>query len=62
SESQVTALVSALFLTNRGYTEISQEPGRNGKVSLVPLWDGDESFSELTARLHPDEVGVIADE
>ena len=56
AEAQVTALVSALFLTNRGYTELSQEPGRNGKVNLVPLWGGDESFSELTAKLHPEEV------
>ena len=55
AEAQVTALVSALFLTNRGYTELSQEPGRNGKVTLVPLWDGEESFSELTAKLHPGE-------
>ncbi len=56
AEAQVTALVSALFLTNRGYTELSQEPGRNGKVNLVPLWGDDESFSELTAKLHPGEV------
>ena len=63
AEAQVTALVSALFLTNRGYTELSQEPGRNGKVTLVPLWDGDESFSELTAKLHPGEVtGVRTNE
>lgn len=63
AEAQVTALVSALFLTNRGYTELSQEPGRNGKVTLVPLWDGEESFSELTAKLHPGEVkGVISNE
>ncbi|MCH1592042.1 MAG: hypothetical protein L7R66_03510 [Candidatus Thalassarchaeaceae archaeon] len=56
AEAQVTALVSALFLTNRGYTELSQESGRNGKVSLVPLWDGNESFAELTSKLHPDEI------
>ena len=56
AEAQVTALVSALFLTNRGYTELYQEPGRNGKVTLVPLWNGEESFSELTAKLHPGEV------
>ena len=63
AEAQVTALVSALFLTNRGYTELSQEPGRNGKVTLVPLWDGEESFSELTAKLHPGEVkGVRTNE
>ena len=57
SEAQVTALVSALFLTNRGYTEISQEPGRNGKVSIAPLWEGEDSFAELTAKLHPGEEG-----
>ena len=62
SEAQVTALVSALFLTNRGYTEISQEPGRNGKVSIAPLWEGEDSFVELTAKLHPGEVGVITNE
>ena len=63
AEAQVTALVAALFLTNRGYTELSQEPGRNGKVTLVPLWDGEESFSELTAKLHPGEVkGVSSNE
>ena len=63
AEAQVTALVSALFLANRGYTELSQEPGRNGKVTLVPLWDGEESFSELTAKLHPGEVkGVRSNE
>ena len=62
SEAQVTALVSALFLTNRGYTEISQEPGRNGKVSIASLWEGEDSFAELTAKLHPGEVGVITNE
>jgi chromatin segregation and condensation protein Rec8/ScpA/Scc1 (kleisin family) len=62
SEAQVTALVSALFLTNRGYTEISQEPGRNGKVNIAPLWEGEDSFAELTAKLHPGEVGVITNE
>jgi len=55
AEAQVTALVSALFLTNRGYTELSQEPGKDGKISLKPLWDGEESFSDLTNRLHPED-------
>jgi len=55
AEAQVTALVSALFLTNRGYTELSQEPGKDGLITLKPLWKGDESFSELTNRLHPND-------
>ena len=34
AEAQVTALVSALFLTNRGYVDLNQENGRNGKITL----------------------------
>ncbi|HJM23466.1 MAG TPA: hypothetical protein QF461_03155, partial [Candidatus Thalassarchaeum sp.] len=38
AEAQVTALVSALFLTNRGYVDLNQENGRNGKITLKDLW------------------------
>ena len=38
AEAQVTALVSALFLTNRGYVDLKQEKGRNGKITLKDLW------------------------
>jgi hypothetical protein len=34
AEAQVTALVSALFLTNRGYIDLTQERGSNGKIVL----------------------------
>jgi len=53
AEAQVTALVSALFLTNRGYVDLNQEKGRNGKITLKDLWTGDEDFSTLSQKLHP---------
>ena len=53
AEAQVTALVSALFLTNRGYVDLKQEKGRNGKITLKDLWTGDEDFPTLSQKLHP---------
>jgi predicted nucleic acid-binding protein len=53
AEAQVTALISALFLTNRGYVDLKQEKGRNGKITLKDLWTGDEDFSTLSQKLHP---------
>ncbi len=53
AEAQVTALVSALFLTNRGYVDLKQENGRNGKITLKDLWTEDEDFSTLSQKLHP---------
>jgi predicted nucleic acid-binding protein len=53
AEAQVTALVSALFLTNRGYVDLKQEKGRNGKITLEDLWTGDEDFTTLSQKLHP---------
>ncbi len=63
AEAQVTALVSALFLTNRGYVDLKQEKGRNGKITLKDLWTGDEDFSTLSQKLHPKPMiaEVIAD-
>ena len=62
-EAQVTALVSALFLTNRGYVDLKQENGRNGKITLKDLWTEDEDFSTLSHKLHPKPMiaEVIAD-
>ena len=51
SEAQVTALVSSLFLTHRGYAEVSQDS--NGKISLKNLHLKDDDFSELSHRLNP---------
>lgn len=56
AEAQVTALVSALFLTNRGYVDISQEEGRDGKIILRNLWENAEDFSSLTNQLHPKSI------
>ena len=56
AEAQVTALVSALFLTNRGYVDLSQEEGSNGKIVLENLWKNAQDFSTLTKQLHPESI------
>ncbi|RZD50622.1 MAG: hypothetical protein CXT65_01585 [Methanobacteriota archaeon] len=60
AEAQVTALVSALFLTNRGYVDLKQENGRNGKITLKDLWTEDEDFSTLSQKLHPKSMTAEA--
>ena len=56
AEAQVTALVSALFLTNRGYVDIYQEEGSDGKIVLENLWKDAQDFSTLTKKLHPESI------
>ncbi len=51
SEAQVTALISSLFLTHRGYAEVSQD--LDGNISLKNLHLRDDDFSVLTDRLNP---------
>ena len=51
SEAQVTALVSSLFLTHRGYAEVSQDD--EGNISLKNLHLDDDDFSILTNRINP---------
>ena len=58
AEAQVTALVSALFLTHRGYANLTQEKGRNGKILLKDLWKNDDDFTALTERLNPKTLNM----
>ena len=51
SEAQVTALVSSLFLTHRGYAEVSQD--NDGNISLKNLHLDDDNFATLTDRINP---------
>ncbi len=60
AEAQVTALVSALFLTNRGYVDLKQEKGRNGKITLKDLWTKEDDFSLLSEKLHPKAMTMEA--
>ena len=53
TESQVTAFVSTLFLTNRGYISLDQQEGYNGRIVLGDLWGESGDYEELTDRLHP---------
>ena len=60
TEAQVTAFVSTLFLTNRGYISLDQEGGYNGRIVLGDLWGDSSDYDELTERLHPkpDSMGA----
>ena len=63
SEAQVTALVSSLFLTHRGYAEVSQD--LDGQIKLKNLHFEDDDFSTLTNRINPKasiHEGVIMNE
>ena len=60
AEAQVTAWVSALFLTNRGYVDLKQEKGRNGKITLKDLWTKEDDFSLLSEKLHPKTMTMEA--
>ena len=63
SEAQVTALISSLFLTHRGYAEVSQD--LDGNISLKNLHLRDDDFSALANRLNPKvriTEGVISNE
>ncbi len=51
AEAQVTALVSSLFLTHRGYAEVFQDS--SGQISLKNLHLEDDDFSTLTHRINP---------
>ena len=53
TESQVTAFVSTLFLTNRGYISLNQEEGYNGRIVLEDLWRQSMNYDQLTQKLHP---------
>ena len=60
AEAQVSALVSSLFLTNRGYIRLKQEGGRNGRIVLKDLWGDSRDYDTLTEQLHPkSEIGGI---
>lgn len=60
AEAQVTAFVSTLFLTNRGYVDLSQEGGEKGDIVLRDLWVDSPDYDELTEKLHPkSEIGRV---
>jgi chromatin segregation and condensation protein Rec8/ScpA/Scc1 (kleisin family) len=60
AEAQVTALVSSLFLTNRGYIGLKQEKGKNGRIVINDLWGDSGDYDALTEQLHPKtDIGGI---
>jgi len=63
AEAQVTALVSSLFLTNRGYISLQQDDEIGGKITVKDLWSNTDDFEKLTDKLHPKEKlgGLISE-
>ena len=53
AEAQVTALVAALFLTNRGYADLTQAEGRKGLITLRNLHPERADYEQLTLELNP---------
>jgi len=53
AEAQVTALVSALFLTHRGYADLTQKSGRDGLISIKDLHPDYNDFYVLTEKINP---------
>jgi hypothetical protein len=47
-----------LFLTHRGYANLTQEKGRNGRILLKDLWKDDDDFTALTERLNPEMLNM----
>ena len=53
SDAQVTALVSSLFLTHRGYADLTQDGGPDAAIKLANLHPEDSDFDTLTERINP---------
>jgi chromatin segregation and condensation protein Rec8/ScpA/Scc1 (kleisin family) len=60
SDAQVTALVSSLFLTHRGYADLTQDGGPDAAIKLANLHPEDLDFDALTERINP-KPEVISD-
>ena len=62
AEAQVTALVSSLFLTHRGYADLTQQSGRDGMITLKDLHPDNGDFDALTEEINPKpELEVAVD-
>ena len=62
AEAQVTALVSSLFLTHRGYADLTQQSGRDGMITLKDLHPDNGDFDALTEEINPKpEMEVAVD-
>ena len=51
TESKVTGLVSMLFLTHRGFTDIEQESVPNGKITIKDLWPKIKNWDSIQEKM-----------
>jgi segregation and condensation protein A len=57
-EAKVTAFISSLFLTHRGFAEVHQKVVPNGEVFLSDRWHGIEDFNEVVERINREKTAL----
>ena len=56
AEAKVTGLVSMLFLTHRGFTDIEQDEVPNGKIKIKDLWPKMENWNSIKEKFNEENV------
>tara|TARA_Y100001980_G_C14556762_1_gene350065 strand:+ start:23208 stop:24275 length:1068 start_codon:yes stop_codon:yes gene_type:complete len=56
TQSKVTGLISMLFLTHRGFTDIKQDSVPNGKIVIKDLWPKIEDWESINDKIKNDIV------
>ena len=51
TEAKVTGLVSMLFLTHRGLTDITQDSVPNGKITITDLWPKMDNWNSINEKI-----------
>ena len=57
-EAKVTAFISSLFLTHRGFAKVHQKVVPNGEVFLSDRWQGIEDFDEVVQRINSERTAL----
>ena len=56
AEAKVTGLVSMLFLTHRGFTDIEQTEVPNGKIKIKDLWPKIDNWEAIKEKFNKENV------
>ena len=56
AEAKVTGLVSMLFLTHRGFTDIEQTEVPNGKIKIKDLWPKVDNWEAIKEKFNKENV------
>tara|TARA_B100000902_G_scaffold393751_1_gene448602 strand:+ start:251 stop:1309 length:1059 start_codon:yes stop_codon:yes gene_type:complete len=58
AEAKVTGLVSMLFLTHRGFTDINQETVPNGKITIKDLWPKINDWDTINEKVNGENIEI----